>query len=107
MAKMNSHYRWSERRVENHLQSPSRPFGGFSRPGCTILITSTNRWLKNGRFMTIPQRHISEMEKGKRPIDKENSRKLEAAINVDCRAFLQFTIASYDTWCYSNRYEKN
>ena len=36
----------------------------------------------------IPQRHISEMENGKRPIGKENARRLAAAMNVDYRAFL-------------------
>jgi DNA-binding XRE family transcriptional regulator len=36
----------------------------------------------------IPQRHISEMENGKRPIGKENARKLAAALNIDYRIFL-------------------
>lgn len=36
----------------------------------------------------IPQRHISEMENGKRPIGKENAKKLAAVLNVDYRAFL-------------------
>src|SRR5262245_46354704 len=36
----------------------------------------------------IPQRHISEMEHGKRPIGKENARKLAAALNTDYRVFL-------------------
>ncbi|MGE3548991.1 MAG: helix-turn-helix domain-containing protein [Geobacter sp.] len=36
----------------------------------------------------IPQRHISEMERGKRPIGKETSRKLAAALNTDYRVFL-------------------
>ena len=36
----------------------------------------------------IPQRHISEMENGKRPIGKENAKKLGASLNVDWRAFL-------------------
>jgi DNA-binding XRE family transcriptional regulator len=36
----------------------------------------------------IPQRHISEMETGKRSIGKENARRLAAALNVDYRAFL-------------------
>ena len=37
----------------------------------------------------IPRRHISEMESGKRPIGKENAKKLAAALNVsDYRMFL-------------------
>lgn len=36
----------------------------------------------------IPQRHISEMENGKRSIGKENARRLAAALNADYRAFL-------------------
>lgn len=36
----------------------------------------------------IPQRHISEMEHGKRPIGKENAKKLATALNVDYRIFL-------------------
>ena len=36
----------------------------------------------------IPQRHISEMENGKRPIGKENAKKLGASLNDDWRAFL-------------------
>ena len=36
----------------------------------------------------IPQRHISEMENGKRPIGKENARKLAVALDTDYRVFL-------------------
>lgn len=36
----------------------------------------------------IAQHHISEMENGKRPIGKENARKLAAALNTDYRVFL-------------------
>ncbi len=36
----------------------------------------------------IPQRHISEMENGKRPIGKETARKLAEALTVDYRVFL-------------------
>ncbi len=36
----------------------------------------------------LPQRHISEMENGKRPIGKESAKKLAAALNADWRAFL-------------------
>lgn len=36
----------------------------------------------------IPQRHISEMERGKRPIGKETARKLAVALKTDYRVFL-------------------
>jgi plasmid maintenance system antidote protein VapI len=36
----------------------------------------------------IPQRHISEMEHGKRSIGKERAKKLAAALNCDYRLFL-------------------
>ena len=36
----------------------------------------------------IPQRHISEMETGKRGIGKDNARKLAAVLNADYRLFL-------------------
>ncbi|MFH7326116.1 helix-turn-helix domain-containing protein [Desulfurivibrio sp. C05AmB] len=36
----------------------------------------------------IPQRHISEMENGRRPIGKERARKLAAVLNADYRLFL-------------------
>ena len=36
----------------------------------------------------IPQRHISEMENGKRPIGKQNAHKLATAFNTDPRIFL-------------------
>lgn len=36
----------------------------------------------------IPRRHISEMENGKRPIGKQNARKLAEALNIDPRRLL-------------------
>ena len=36
----------------------------------------------------IPQRHISEMENNKRPIGKNNAKKLSEALGVDYRLFL-------------------
>jgi len=36
----------------------------------------------------IRQNHLSEMESGKRPIGKENARKLAAVLNTDYRLFL-------------------
>ncbi len=36
----------------------------------------------------IPQRHISEMEHGKRPIGKETAKKLSKALNIGYKVFL-------------------
>ena len=36
----------------------------------------------------IPRRHISEMENGKRPIGKQNARKLADALSIDPRRLL-------------------
>jgi predicted transcriptional regulator len=36
----------------------------------------------------IPQRHISEMERGKRPVGKETAKKLAAILETDYRVFL-------------------
>lgn len=36
----------------------------------------------------IPQRHVSEMENGKRPIGKENAKKLATVLNADYRTLL-------------------
>ncbi|HBI15586.1 MAG TPA: XRE family transcriptional regulator [Desulfobulbaceae bacterium] len=36
----------------------------------------------------IPQRHISEMENGKRPIGKKNAKVFASILNADYRAFL-------------------
>jgi len=36
----------------------------------------------------IPQRHISEMENGKRPIGKKTAKALARVLNADYRAFL-------------------
>lgn len=36
----------------------------------------------------IPQRHLSEMENGKRPIGKENAKKLAAALDIGYRVFM-------------------
>lgn len=36
----------------------------------------------------IPQRHISEMENGKRPIGKERAKKLAEALKVNYKVFL-------------------
>lgn len=40
------------------------------------------------RLTGIPQRHISEMEHGKRPIGKDRARKLAEVLKVDYHVFL-------------------
>jgi DNA-binding XRE family transcriptional regulator len=40
------------------------------------------------RRLGIPQRHISEMERGKRPIGKEMAKKLAKALNINYRVLL-------------------
>ncbi|WP_218043361.1 helix-turn-helix domain-containing protein [Oryzomonas rubra] len=40
------------------------------------------------KLAEIPRRHISDMENGRRPIGKENARKLAKVLNVDYRMFL-------------------
>ncbi|MDR3632006.1 MAG: helix-turn-helix transcriptional regulator [Desulfocapsaceae bacterium] len=42
-----------------------------------------------GEFVAgIPQRHVSEMENGKRPIGKETAKRLSKALHTDYRVFL-------------------
>jgi len=38
--------------------------------------------------LNIPQRHISEMENGKRPIGKTNAKRFSEALNIDYRVML-------------------
>jgi hypothetical protein len=40
------------------------------------------------KMTSIPQRHISEMENGKRPIGKEMAKKLGKALNISYKVFL-------------------
>ncbi len=40
------------------------------------------------RRVGIPQRHISEMERGKRPIGKEMAKKMAKALKIDYRVLL-------------------
>ena len=44
--------------------------------------------MRLAELTSIPQRHISEMERGKRSIGKERAKKLAEALNVDYRVFL-------------------
>jgi ribosome-binding protein aMBF1 (putative translation factor) len=60
--------------------------GGASIRGGRAKEGLTQRQL--AELTGIPQRHISEMENGKRPIGKETARKLAKVLKVDYRVFL-------------------
>ena len=44
--------------------------------------------MKLAELVGIPQRHISEMENGKRPIGKEMAKRLEKALGISYKVFL-------------------
>ncbi len=44
--------------------------------------------VKLSAMTKIPQRHISEMEQGKRPIGKKNAKLFSRVLNIDYRMFL-------------------
>jgi DNA-binding XRE family transcriptional regulator len=61
------------------------------RPGRMLRAARTKEDLSQAQLATltgIPQRHISEMEHGKRAIGKERARKLAAALKVHYHVFL-------------------
>ena len=61
-------------------------------PGKALRIYRENAGLTQTalgeRMGGVPRQHISNMENGKRPIGKENAKRLAAALHVDYRAFL-------------------
>ena len=60
-------------------------------PGVALAGARTKERLTQqglSRHTGIPQRHISEMENGKRPIGKERARDLAKALNVGYKVFL-------------------
>ncbi len=59
---------------------------GVALAGARYREELTQRQLSN--LTSIPQRHISEMENGKRSIGKERAKKLAKALDVDYRVFL-------------------
>lgn len=68
-----------------------RYFPGESKPAVALRGARGRQELTQKQLADltgIPQRHISEMEHDKRPIGKENARKLAAALNTDYRVFL-------------------
>jgi transcriptional regulator with XRE-family HTH domain len=54
--------------------------------GCRYREDLTQKQLAD--MAGIPQRHISEMENGKRPIGKERAKKLAKVLNADYRMFM-------------------
>ena len=73
--------RWEESSVFPRENAP-----GVFLAGARYRKDLTQRAL--AEMTGIPQRHISEMENGKRPVGKANARKLAEALNVDYRMFL-------------------
>ena len=60
-------------------------------PGISLLGARTKEGLTQihlAELTGIPQRHLSMMENGKRPIGKKNARLLGKVLNVDYRVFL-------------------
>jgi len=60
-------------------------------PGVTLAGARAKEGLAQvqlARLTGIPQRHISEMEHGKRPIGKERAKKLAEVLKVDYHIFL-------------------
>jgi transcriptional regulator with XRE-family HTH domain len=60
-------------------------------PGVSLLGARTKEGMTQTRLSEltgIPQRHLSMMEHGKRPIGKKNARLLGKVLKVDYRVFL-------------------
>ena len=61
-------------------------------PGKALRVYRENAGLTQAalgeRMGGIPRQHISNMENGKRPIGKENAKRLAAALHVNYRVFL-------------------
>jgi hypothetical protein len=67
------------------------PIPESERPGRMLRAARTKEDLSQTQLATltgIPQRHISEMEHGKRPIGKERAKKLANALQIDYHVFL-------------------
>ena len=66
-------------------------FGENDLPGVSLSGTRTKEGMTQKELAAktgIPQRHISEMENGKRSIGKESAKKFAEALNADYRIFL-------------------
>ena len=61
-------------------------------PGDALRVYRENAGLTQGalgqKIGGVPRQHISNMENGKRPIGKENAKRLAAALHTDYRVFL-------------------
>ncbi len=67
------------------------PGGEEALPGLVLAGQRRKRAMTQAALseaVGIPQRHISEMENGKRPIGKRSARKLARALRTDFRIFL-------------------
>ena len=62
------------------------PWGSVALAGARQKENLTQ--IQLARLTGIPQRHISEMEHGKRPIGKERAKKLAKALKIDYHVFL-------------------
>jgi hypothetical protein len=69
----------------------SRHFTGETRAGVCLQSARTTKELTEkelAELTGIPQRHISEMENGKRAIGKERAKVLAKVLHTDYRVFL-------------------
>lgn len=60
-------------------------------PGLSLRSARRREKISQGRLSeltNIPQRHISEMENGKRPIGKDTAKRLAKALNTSYKVFL-------------------
>ncbi|HDQ39441.1 MAG TPA: XRE family transcriptional regulator [Desulfonatronum sp.] len=60
-------------------------------PGVCLRAARTREGITQAKLsgMTgIPQRHISEMENGKRPVGRKTAQAIAKALNMDHRVFL-------------------
>jgi hypothetical protein len=65
---------------------PDQEIPGRCLRGARVREGLTQRELS--RLIGVPQRHLSEMENGKRPIGKEMAKRLAQALKVGYRVFL-------------------
>jgi helix-turn-helix protein len=90
-----SHSQVVERDTRLSLPVPWRetfpPLDEAERPGRMLRAARTREALTQmqlARLTGIPQRHLSEMELGKRPIGKDRAKRLADALQVDYRLLL-------------------
>lgn len=60
-------------------------------PGVCLRAARTREGITQAKLAVltgIPQRHISEMENGKRPIGRKSAQAIAKALNVDHRVFM-------------------